>query len=170
MIDSNKIHFVKCSIRNWNGEVPRLKINMDVVGITNNKIIPLQWKMTQEKRELQNSLGDDANWSGYQTALAAWQQIRDENGHGVKLWIGKLHDRLRYKKGVVQHAERIEYAVSLLILDRQKQTLVQQLWWEDFDYVAEFHDIESADYNRIWDFRNPLSSKIGSTRSRRVSL
>ena len=170
MIDQSKIHYVKSSIRNYKGETARLKINMDVVGVTTDKLNKLTWKMTQEKREVWNSLGEDANWSGYQTAYQCWNDIRSERGHKVKLWIGKLHERAYYKRGHVQNTERIESAVSLLFLDRTTQHLVQQIWWEDWNYTAEFHDIHDQQYNRVWDFRNPLSSKIGTTRSKRISL
>ena len=170
MISTGQIHYAKCSIRKWKGETERLKINMDIIGVSSNAVLPFQWKMTQEKREVYNSLGTDAEWSGYNTALKCWQDIRKEQGHSVKLWIGKLHDRLRFIPGKSQQGERIQYAVSMLILNRKEQTLTQRIWWEDFDYTAEFHDLENTDYNRVWDFRNPLSNKIGTTRSRRAQL
>jgi hypothetical protein len=170
MISTGNIHYVKCSIRNWKGEEARLKINMDMIGVSSNRVLPFQWKMTQEKRELKNSLGEDADWSGYATALQTWQDIRNSHGHAVKLWIGKLHDRVKFKHGQVQVADRIDYAVSILLLNRKTQQLSQYIWMEDWQYNAEFYDLENVDYNRIWDFRNPLSNKIGTTRSRRLSL
>jgi len=170
MITTGSIHFIKCSIREWTGETTRLKINMDVIGTSSAKVNRFQWKMTQEKREVWNSLGEDAEWSGYTRAIATWDDVRKEHGtKNVKLWIGKLHDRLRFVPGKTQNAERIESAVSMLVLDRTTQTLVQNIWWEDFHHIAEFHDIK-GDYNRIWDFRNPLSNKVGTTRSRRATL
>jgi len=170
MIDRTKIHYVKSSIREFYNETPRLKINMDVVGVTTEKLNKLKWVMTQEKREVWNGLGEDANWSGYKTAVECWEDLRAEHGHKVKLWIGKLHERTVYRKGQVQNTERIEYAVTVLILHRTTQHLVQQIWWEDWQDTFEFHDIENQEYNRIWDWRNPTSSKIGTTRSKRMTL
>lgn len=173
MITENKIHYVKSSIRNYQGEKPRLQINMDVVGTSNNKIHKLQWKMTQEKRELWNGLqgAEDDGWSTYNTVEQCWNDIRKERGHGVKLWLGKLHQRAaRFIPGKVQTNTRIPFAVCLLVLNRKSGRLTQTIWWDDWNTTQEFHDIERSDYNRIWDFRNPLSSKTSTSATKRIEL
>jgi hypothetical protein len=172
MITENKIHYAKSSIRNYQGETPRLQVNMDVVGTTNNKIHKLQWKMTQERRELWNGLTDaeDDGWSTYTQAEELWRDLRKEHGHSIKLWLGKLHERARFVPGKVQTNTRIPYAVSLLVLHRQTQQLIQYVFWDDWHSIQEFHDIEGADYNRIWDFRNPLSTKANTPATKRIEL
>lgn len=170
MIDQSKIHYAKSSIRRYAGETPRLKINMDVIGTSTNKIHRLQWKMTQEKREMWNSLAEDADWSVYTQVEHTWNAIRKAQGHSVKLWVGKLHERGRYTPGKVQNNTRIEYAVSLLVLHRKSGKLTQYIWWDAWEHEQEFHDIDASDYNRIWDYRNPLSSKQSTPQAKRIEL
>lgn len=143
---------------------------MDVIGISNNRVNKLQWKMTQELRELWNSLEEDSAWNAYQTVDDYWREVRKTHGHGVKLWVGKLHQRGKFIPGKVQNNSRVPYAVSLLILHRKSQKLSQFIWWEDWQHEQEFHDIQGKDYNRIWDWRNPLSTKIGTTNTVRIEL
>ena len=170
MITEDKIHYAKSSIRKWAGETPRLKINLDVVGATTNKIFKLQWKMTQELRELRNGLSADAHWSTYDAVEQLWKDIRKDHGQGVKLWVGKLHERRRFTPGKTQNNTRIEFAVSLLVLERNNGKLTQYIWWDDWQHEQLFHDIEGGDYNRVWDYRNPLSSKVSGTNSTRIDL
>lgn len=171
MISQDQIHYTKSSIRRWQGETPRLQINMDVVGVSSAKIHKLCWKMTQEKREMWNCLEEDQDWPLYKEAEQLWENMRSAQGHSVKLWIGKLHERnSRFIPGRVQNSNRLPYAISLLALHRSSEKLCQFLWWEDWQHEQEFHHLQAQDYNRVWDWRNPLSSKIGQSRTKRITL
>ena len=170
MITAQDIHYVKSSLRRYTGETPRLSVNMDVVGVSSNKIHKLQWKMTQELRELRNSLEGDSDWPYYDLAQQQWRDIRSSQGHSVKLWIGKLHERTRYIPGKVQSNTRIECAVSLMVLHRKSGDLSQYIWWDEWQHEQKFHTLEHKDYNRVWDWRNPLSSKLDTPQTKRIKL
>lgn len=170
MISENKIHYAKSSIRKWEGEKTRVKINSDIVGTKDNSIHKLQWKMTQELRELPNGLDEDIDWKGYEQMRELWKEFRKEHGHKVKLWIGKLHHRAtKFTPGKAQATDRVPYAVCLLVLHRTTGTLQQIVHWEEWHNSYEFHSIEGAEYNRVWDWRNPRTSTVGS-RTRKVEL
>lgn len=160
MITQQQIHYFKCSIRDFK-ERPRIKVNMDIVN-REGKLAKFTWRLTQERRELYNSLegADDEGWNTYDEYVDAWRTIRKEHGQGVKLWTGKLSHRTRWSKGA-QPLDRVPFAVGLLMLDRNTQELEFQFtidgWTQDF----ELQTIEGAQYNRVYTWQNPLTQVEG---------
>tara|TARA_R110000868_G_scaffold123968_5_gene327959 strand:- start:884 stop:1387 length:504 start_codon:yes stop_codon:yes gene_type:complete len=164
MITQQQIHYFKANIRQFK-EAPRIKVNMDIVN-REGKLAKFTWRLTQERRELHNSLdgAEDQGWNTYDEYIALWKEIRSEKGQGVKLWTGKLAHRTRWGRGA-QPLERVPFAVALLVLDRRTDDLLFQFsidtWRQDF----ELQTIQGAEYNRVYTWQNPQTQILGpSTR------
>lgn len=171
MITENLIHYAKCSIRQWNGNATRFKINMDVVGVNAQHIQKFTWLMTAERREVFNGLKncEDEQWAGYQDAVDVWKGYRKEYGNSVKLYIGKLHTRKAYIKGQSQLRERVPNAVCLALWHKEDEYMKHIIQWEDFSTDRWFHEHPDKVYNLVWDWRNPGTSK-SSGRIKKVAL
>jgi hypothetical protein len=160
MITQQQIHYFKSGIRQFK-EAPRVKVNMDIVN-REGKLNKFTWRMTQERREIYNSLesADDEGWPVYDEYVDTWKQIRQQYGQGVKLWIGKLSHRTRWSRGA-QPLERVPFAVSLLALNRETQELKHTFTIDGWSETYEFSSILGADYNNVYTWQNPLSTVEG---------
>lgn len=160
MITQQQIHYFKASIRQFK-EAPRIKVNMDIVN-KEGKLAKFTWRLTQERRELYNSLegAEDEGWNIYDEYVNIWKECREIHKQGVKLWIGKLSHRTKWTKGA-QSLERVPFAVAVLVLNRNTQELRLQFtidgWTQDF----ELQSIEGAQYNRVFTWQNPLTQVEG---------
>lgn len=169
MITENQIHYMKMSIRDFK-ESPRIKVNMDIAN-TDRKLTKLTWRLTQERRELYNSLqgAEDEGWQEYDSYTKLWKGTRKERGQGVKLWIGKLAFRTRWSPGGAQPLDRVPFAVGLLLLDRSTGQLDFIFNIDGYEHQAELQIIQDSKYNRVYTWQNPLS-QIEGRRTRRLEL
>jgi hypothetical protein len=167
MLTEQQIHYYKANIRDFK-ERDRIKVNMDIVNRDGNNI-KTTWRLTQERREIYNSLQDaeDEGWQCYDEYVDIWKQIRKEHGQGVKLWIGKLGHRVKWSYKETQNIDRVPFAVGLLMLNRKTQQLYFQFTIDGWTQNIELQTIEDAQYNRVYTWQNPLSSIIGR-RTRRL--
>lgn len=161
MIIQDNIHYFKASIRKFR-EAPRVKVNFTVIN-SQGKKNEFTWRMTDQKREVWNSLSGapDHNWSGYKECLDCWQTHRTDHGQSVKLWIGKLSHRAQFVPGQAQHLDRVPFSVALMWLDRKTQKLEFMFTVEQWNTHFEFETLEGAQYNRVYTWQNPKSSVEG---------
>jgi hypothetical protein len=160
MITEQQIHYLKASIRQFK-EAPRIKVNMSIINREGTKK-DLTWRLTQERRELFNSLegAEDEGWPVYDEFVDTWKQLRKQHGQGVKLWIGKLTHRVKWSKGA-QPLDRVPFSVGLLKLDRTTQELQFIFQIDQFCQNFELQTIEGAQYNRVYTWQNPMTSVTG---------
>lgn len=170
-MEKKDIHYIKSSIYKWNGDAHRFKVNMSIVGANNQKMHQLKWLMTPERREWKNSVPEEEqSWYGWAEAIDRWKQIRHRHGHDVKLWIGKLHQRSKWSKGKPNSDPRVENAVSIICLSKTTGYLRQTVWWDDDICLDYWFQTQSGPYNMMWDYRNPLSTIQGTTKTVRIEL
>jgi len=160
MITEQQIHYVKCSIRQFK-EAPRIKVNMTLINREGVKR-DYTWRLTQERREIYNSIegAEDEGWPVYDEYVNIWRDIRRDQGHNAKMWIGKLAHRAKWSKGT-QPLDRVPFAVGLLVLDRSTQNLKFVFQLEQFTQESVLQTIEGAQYNRVYTWQNPLTSVMG---------
>jgi len=161
MTTEKDMHYFKASIRHFR-EAPRVKVNFTVINSLGKKS-ELTWRMTDQKREVWNSLSDapDQNWNGYRQYLDCWQTHRTDYGQRIKLWIGKLSHRARFIPGQAQHLDRVPFSVALMWLDRTTQHLEFMSTVEQWNTHFEFETLDGAEYNRIYTWQNPNTSVEG---------
>jgi hypothetical protein len=160
MITQQQIHYFKANVREFK-EKDRIKVNMDIVN-REGKLAKFTWRLTQERREIYNSLegAEDDGWNQYDEYVQAWRDIRKEHGQQYKLWIGKLSHRTKWAKGA-QPLERVPFSVALLVLDRSTQELTMKFTIDGWTHEFELQTIENAQYNRIYTWQNPLTQVEG---------
>jgi len=160
MITEQQIHYFKTSIRKFK-EAPRIKVNMTIVNRDGIKK-EYTWRLTQERREIFNSLegADDDGWPMYQQYVDGWKGMRKDEGHNVKMWIGKLSHRAKWSKGA-QPLDRVPFAVGLLVYWRDTQDLKMMFNIDDWQNEHRLSEIEGAQYNRVYTWQNPLTCVVG---------
>lgn len=156
------IHYTKVSAP-WKGVQERIIVNHSIRSTTSDKMLYFKWRFTNRRIEMWNSVRGEADetWIGFQTALDTWSALRDQHGHGVKLWIAKATENNKhYVKGEIQHLSRIAESVSVLAYYPETNFLKQWIMMEDWEQTIHYAPVDNKLYPMQWTWQNPKTSVV----------
>lgn len=156
------IHYTKLSAP-WKGVQERIVVNHSIRTTTTDKMLYFKWRFTNRRAEMWNSVRGEADesWQGFQTALDIWAALRDQHGHGVKLWVAKATENNKhYVKGEIQHLSRIHESVSVLAYYPESELLSQWIMMEDWEETINYAPVDNKLYPMQWTWQNPKTSVV----------
>lgn len=161
-LNQDIIHYTKLSAP-WKGVQERIVVNHSIRTTSTDRMLYFKWRFTNRRAEMWNSVREepDESWTGFQTALDIWGALRDQHGHGVKLWVAKATENNKhYVKGQIQHLSRIAESVSVLAYYPDTGLLSQWMQMEDWEETINYAPVDNKLYPMQWTWQNPLTSVV----------